>query len=283
MGDDLMRTAAVDQAGSLPADVAVSCSNGWRLVTAQKRGSHHEAAGTNCEDSYRTATLSPDVLLIAVADGAGSVRYPDLGSNTVSQHSLDHLCSRIGETQAVPTVASAEGMLLEAMAAALEAAQTEAAALGVTVRELSSTLILIIARRDFVAVAQVGDGATIIADEQGKITALTTPKTGEYINEITFLTSSEAVEKAQIKVWQGRASGLAAFSDGLQMLCLKWPEYLPHEPFFTPLFRFVATASDDTQIASEIAQFLSSTRIRELTDDDLTLVLASTRDTANES
>jgi hypothetical protein len=283
MGDDLMETGIVDPTRSLPANVAVSCSSGWRLVTGQKRGSHHEAMGMSCEDSYRAAILPPDVLLIAVADGAGSVRYAELGANTVSQCSLEYLRSRISATQIAPDAAAAESMLREAMAAALEGVQAEASALDVMVRELSSTLILVIGRRDFVAVAQVGDGAAIITDEQEKIIALTTPKTGEYINEITFLTSSEAIQKAQLKIWQGRACGLAAFSDGLQMLCLKWPEYLPHEPFFAPLFRFVASASDDSQIVSEIAQFLSSTRIREFTDDDLTLVLASARDTANES
>ena len=43
--------------------------------------------------------------------------------------------------------------------------------------------------------AHVGDGATVIADETGKLIGLTSPPVGEYINETTFITSAEALRR----------------------------------------------------------------------------------------
>jgi hypothetical protein len=132
-----------------------------------------------------------------------------------------------------------------------------------------------IARPELIAVTQVGDGATVVADQKGGIVALTVPPPCEYINEATFLTSADAMRAAQTTVWQGRAGQLAAFSDGLQLLCLKWPECLPHEAFFSPLFRFISTTSDEVRASRELKSFLGSERVKERTDDDLTLILAS--------
>ena len=76
---------------------------------------------------------------------------------------------------------------------------------------------------------------------------------------------------------------MAAFSDGLQLLCLKWPECVPHEGFFSPLFNFIRRMSDEVQAGQELVSFLGSERIKELTDDDLTLVLASVTGVGDES
>lgn len=72
---------------------------------------------------------------------------------------------------------------------------------------------------------------------------------------------------------------IAAFSDGLQMLALKMPAGLPHGPFFTPLFRFMTTVTDAAEAQAQVDAFLRSPRMREGTDDDLTLLLAVRRPT----
>jgi hypothetical protein len=107
--------------------------------------------------------------------------------------------------------------------------------------------------------------------------ALATPQSGEYVNETTFLTSPEALQTAQVGVWRGMPRYIAAFSDGLQMLALKMPAGLPHAPFFTPLFRFVASMTDATDAQDQLATLLRSPRVREHTDDDVTLLLAARR------
>jgi hypothetical protein len=168
-------------------------------------------------------------------------------------------------------------LLLDALQAAQAALDTEAQTRAVKKRELATTLILVVATPHLVAALQVGDGAAVVEDGTGTLLALVTPSSGEYINETTFLTSPEALQTAQVGVWHGVARHIAAFSDGLQMLALQMPAGLPHAPFFTPLFRFMAGVTDATDAQEQLAAFISSARVRERTDDDITLLLAARR------
>jgi serine/threonine protein phosphatase PrpC len=221
--------------------------------------------------------LSPEALIITVADGAGSARYAEVGACLAASRGLGEVCARLAEAEDASSLddATLKDVMYEGLAAARCAVEAEAAVRRVSAHELSTTLIIVIARPDFIAAAQVGDGATVIADDAGEIICLTRPPAGEHINETIFLTSEEALHTAQTAVWRGRAARLAAFSDGLQLLCLKWPEFLPHKAFFSPLFGFIGDADDGLQAAQELTRFLDSNRIKELTDDDITLVLSS--------
>jgi hypothetical protein len=254
---------------------------GWRLAAAQKRGTSHEATGEVCQDAYSLAMLSPETLVIAIADGAGSARYAEDGAGLVVSHGIGALCARLDGAGTALDETILKDILHEGMVAARNAVEAEASVRQVSAHDLAATLILLIARPELIAAAQVGDGAIVIADETGKIIGLTLPPLEEYINETTFITSAEALRTAQTIVWRGRAVQLAAFSDGLQLLCLKWPKRLPHEAFFSPLFHFMGNMTDELQAGHELGSFLSSERIKELTDDDLTLVLASLTDYAN--
>lgn len=97
---------------------------------------------------------------------------------------------------------------------------------------------------------------------------------GEYVNETTFLTEEDALDRMQTSVRRGKPSHLAAITDGLQALALKLPEASPHPPFFAPLFRYIETVDDPKSGESQLHTFLSSQRIQERADDDLTLLLA---------
>ncbi len=132
-----------------------------------------------------------------------------------------------------------------------------------------------VATGELVVAVQVGDGAVVIGDDRDKITSLTVPDRGTHANETTFLISPHALETAQIKVWPGAIAHLAIFSDGLQRLALNMQSGEPHQPFFSPLFRFVAQVTDETVAQEELIEFLQSPRVTQRTDDDLTLLLAA--------
>lgn len=249
----------------------------WQMVAARKRGSRHEATGANCEDAYRVVQPDPCLLVIAVADGAGSVEFAEIGANVAVANGAAQVCSGLeqaGHTLDDPTI---ERILREAAAASLSAVQAEAATREVDYQQLASTMILAIAHCEFIAAAQIGDGATVVADGTGELFSLTKPPPGEYLNETVFLTSDGALQAMEVRVWRGRVSGVAAFSDGLQMLCLKWPEFEPHAAFFTPLFNFARHTLDEAGAAIELTTFLHSERVGKLTDDDVTLVVAAFR------
>lgn len=247
----------------------------WRVVAASARGSSHEKNGLPCQDKHCVETLSDGSLLIAVADGAGSAARSEIGAMAATQAAVNWLSVNIETLTAGADDATWEQTLFRSVAEAREKVSTEAAERKIDVRELASTLIVVVARPGIVAVAQVGDGAAVVRDQDGQLTSLTTPQFGECINETTFLTSADALTTLQSNVWRGQVRDLAVFSDGLQLLCLKMPEGIPHPKFFAPFFRLVAGGAEATDAQTQIEEFLSSARIRQFTDDDLTLVLAT--------
>lgn len=66
-------------------------------------------------------------------------------------------------------------ILKKGLLAALAAVKEKANQLDVSVRDLASTLILVVTTGNLVAAAQVGDGAAVIGDRSGNIIPLTIP------------------------------------------------------------------------------------------------------------
>lgn len=253
----------------------VASPSSWRIVAASVRGTSHEKTGQPCQDAHAWRVLPTGVLVAVVADGAGSAALAKVGAVTAAQAAVD----AIGAQEAVlPTLQSDADwhcFLTDALRAARAAVEQEAAARQANPRDLATTLIVAVATPELVAAVQVGDGAAVAGDCEGDLFPLTTPSHGEYVNETTFLVSADALESAQVKIWRGAATHLALFSDGLQHLALNLATGVPHPPFFAPLFRFVAAATNETTAHEQLAAFLRSPRVTERTGDDVTLVLAT--------
>jgi hypothetical protein len=244
----------------------------WQIISASVTGKGHEKRNLPCQDAHLWEVLSSDTLVVAVADGAGSAKLSAVGAQVAVQTAVEVVSQK---QMAVMAEDTWEDSLKEALTAAQEAVRTEAERQEAEIRELATTLIIVVATAQQVAVAQVGDGAAVVETPEQMLHALTTPEQGEYLNETKFLICADAIETAQIKIWQGQPTHLAVFSDGLQMLGLKMPDGTPHRPFFSPLFRFVAAAEDEMMAKEQLVSFLRSPRVSERTDDDLTLVLAA--------
>ena len=245
----------------------------WQAAAASARGTSHEKTGQPCQDAHRWETLPGAFLVAAVADGAGSASLGDMGAEVAARTAVDSVLRR---EPVLPEDDDEWRLLLaEALKAAQEAVYEEAIAHEVTERDLATTLILVVAAPEFIAAAQVGDGAVVAADVEGNISGITAPQTGEYINQTTFLISPDALDIAQIIIRRLPVAHVAVLSDGLQMLALKMPQGLPHAPFFSPLFRFAAEVDDEAAAAEQLDLFLRSQRVRDRTDDDLTLLLAA--------
>lgn len=140
-------------------------------------------------------------------------------------------------------------------------------------QDLATTLIIVVATPDIVAVAQIGDGMVVVKNLQGSLNALTVPNNGEYINHTTFLTTVDALYTTQVKICRETITNVALLTDGLHMLAMKMVAVKPYSPFFTPLFDFVSQVQDPTTANKQLANFLCSERITQRTDDDLTLIL----------
>ena len=247
-----------------------SSPSSWRGVGASICGTSHQTGGIPCQDAHYWQVSYGDVLVAAVADGAGSAQLAEVGAEIAAKSAVEAFCAEgkvSGDDKGI------RSSLNDALKEAQKAVRAEAAARQVDVSQLATTLILVVATSELVGAAQVGDGIAVVQDRDGNVLGITTPESGEHVNETTFLNSRRNLKHAQFKVWRGTPTHVAILSDGLQRLALKMPSGVPHGPFFAPLFNFVSNTPESTQAQEQLELFMSSPRITDNTTDDLTLVL----------
>ena len=247
-----------------------SRSSSWRAVGASIVGTSHQSGGIPCQDAHFWRVSTGDVLVAAVADGSGSAELSEVGAAVATKSAVEAFCANgkiSGDDNAI------RSSLSDALKAAQKAVETEASVRKIELRHLATTLILVVATSEMVGAAQVGDGIAVVQDNNGNILGITTPESGEHVNETTFLNAHRNLKRAQVRVWRGTPTHVAILSDGLQRLALKMPSGVPHSPFFAPLFKFVSNTPESAQAQEQLNQFLGSPRITDNTTDDLTLVL----------
>ena len=246
----------------------------WRVVAASVRGTSHAKANLPCQDVLRWETGPGRWLVAALADGAGSARLADVGASVAAERGIEALKSQVESKSHTAADEEWRAGLVAALASARAAVLAAAQERKVEARELASTLTLLAVSPEMAVAAQVGDGAALGGASPETLLCLTQPMVAEYLNETTFLTSETAIEAAQTIVRRGSWSRVGLLCDGLQLLALRLPEGTPHARFFEPLFRHLERATDLAAAARELRAFLESPRVRERTDDDLSLLLA---------
>lgn len=255
-------------------------SSAWMVSSTSVTGSSHLKAGLPRQDSsnYR---IAGEVLIAAVADGAGSSAMSDIGSTLASETSVvtaerllrdyhDHAPHPVHETCLKRVVT---GAVEEARRELCEESQIR----DIEIRHLASTLLLAVRTRNIMAAAQIGDGAMVVSDGLGAYATFIKPQRGEYANQTNFLTSPDAMSRLEVRTECMEVGGrrLAMFTDGLQNLVLRSADDSPHAPFFGTVFAWMGSqpVSDDTD--RRLAAFLESPRVTNRADDDLTLLLAA--------
>jgi hypothetical protein len=213
-------------------------------------------------------------LVAAVADGAGSAALADVGAQLAVEAAVAEISQRVELADPLAGQDLVADLLRAAFRKAQDALGREARARDRAPNELASTLIVAVAAPHLVAAAQVGDGACVVQGPNG-LRCLTVPEAGEYANETTFLTSAGMEAALRVSVSAEPCDHLALFTDGLQRLALNLADVAPHGPFLAPLFRFLDATPDRAGATQRLRSFLTSPRLAERTDDDLTLLLAA--------
>lgn len=245
----------------------------WRVAATSVRGASHARSDQECQDAHAIVLLPNGTLVAAVADGAGSAAISEVGSALAVAAAV----AAIGAAATLPSATDENGwqaLLTDAARLALLRLEAEAEKRKVDLNALATTLLLAVATPETTAVLQIGDGAIVVGDADGGASALTFPLHGEYANTTVFLTGPDALATAQFGLHPA-VTHLALFSDGLQRIALDMATGAPFAPFFLPLFRFVANESEATAAQAQLTAFLSSPRVQERSDDDITLVLAA--------
>lgn len=207
-----------------------------RLVAASKRGRSHAKSGGFREDDLALA-VHGSWHIAAVADGAGSAPLSRRGSRLaveIATRELPTLIDQHLEPDLEDLIARPEGqretaerlykVLATAAFTAADALQKQAEQLSEPPASLSTTLILVIARRFaarwFVAAFSIGDGGAALLDLEAKaVQPLTMPDSGEFAGQTRFLAKAEFAEGAAAQrlrfATPERFTAIALMTDGI--------------------------------------------------------------------
>ncbi len=244
----------------------------WRYAAARTTGSSHLKRDEICQDRFEVWSAD-DVFLAAVSDGAGSATRAEVGADLAVRRGLESLRAGYRETTDWPSlVASA---FEDARAAVLAQADAESR----PARDFACTLLLVALTSQGGAAGQIGDGVIALRDdaEEGWSWVFW-PQKGEYANMTRFLTDPDGASPPDLAGIRPSVFEIALMTDGLEALALNYSERSAHDPFFegvlAPL-RSTDAVGEAEGLSAGLAGFLSSPRVSDRADDDLTLVIAT--------
>jgi Protein phosphatase 2C len=242
---------------------------GWQVLGASTIGASHQKQALPCQDAWMATECRGGVLAVAVADGAGSASHAEVGSRLAARRAVSAVFDRMLQ----PRTGGVYAMLDDAFLQARRELEFEAASSGLELRNLPTTLTVVIAMPDCLGVAQTGDGLVVALEPDGSLIPLTRPQRGEYANETHFVTGPGGETPRYIHVGEV-APGFAVLTDGLLPVTSDLKTGRPHAPFFQPFFSTLKQGPATPDLRRHLEQFLESPRLRERVDDDLTLVVA---------
>src|SRR5579862_696860 len=113
-------------------------SDCWKVVAASVIGVSHEKVMLPCQDAHRWLVLPGGLLLVAMADGAGSAALADVGAAVAVEAAIGRLAELV---VALPWLKSEDG-LSDVLRAGRAAVEAEAERRAAELRYLACTLIV---------------------------------------------------------------------------------------------------------------------------------------------
>lgn len=247
----------------------------WRHIAQSLRGTSHIADGTCCQDHNGVRLLGEDAaatLVACVADGAGSARFSNIGAriacDTVLENAVNHFLEHehfngFGRDDAIRWCDGTHARI-----------EAESRKRDYAARDLATTLLVAIVGQRSSSFFQIGDGGIVVRNH-GVYGIVFWPQTGEYANSTNFVTSEDYRDRLEFLAIPESCADIALFTDGLERLALSFNLRTPHVPFFEPLFNALRTIDDLPGLSAGLREFLGSTSVRNRSDDDKTLIIAT--------
>lgn len=244
----------------------------WKLISCSAIGTSHQKNNLPCQDYADSfECLENELIIGAIADGAGSAKHSDLGSKVAVDQAIAYLKT---SWQFLPEDRDQIfGQTLKEVKSNLE---KKAKSKDCSLRDLACTLSIIVATSKWFAAMQIGDGAIVVkSQDKPDYRLLFMPHKGEYANQTVFITSNNAEKYLQIKFEEKELSFISLATDGIENISLdkKVKPWKASEKFFAPIDK-EAREIDTDRCDQELKEFLHSSRINHRTDDDKTLLLA---------
>ncbi len=254
----------------------------WRAIARSSVGTSHIKQQMPCQD-YGNYKVLNNVIVGAVADGAGSAKYAEIGAKLAVEKALAYLTGieewlqkhkRFWQSHPQPlSEEQASKIFTKTTIKVIDALEKQAASAGYLFEDLACTLLVFVATPNWVAAMQIGDGFIAVRCQQEAYQLLFPPDKGEYINETTFVTSANALRSLRVEVRIGKSEYIFAATDGLERVAIRMSDFTPFAPFFAPLEAYLQEISNPEEEDTYLMSFLSSDRLNARTDDDKTLLL----------
>ncbi|HOE64525.1 MAG TPA: PP2C family serine/threonine-protein phosphatase [Candidatus Paceibacterota bacterium] len=245
----------------------------WRYAAAKSTGKSHIKSGLPCQDSFSCALIENNVLILAVADGAGSAPMSDLGAETSVQTLI-----RVISDQIKTGNINYQEIIKTAAIDTQNTIYSIAKEKSIHSRDLASTLLAVIVGDDGGAALQIGDGLIAVRENEKSWCWVFWPQHGEFVNTTRFITDDDAMDFIQIDVLPPIINDIILLSDGLENLALDIASKQIFDPFFSGLISPLHLADGVGEIldlSSKLEGFLKSERITARTDDDTSLIIAT--------
>lgn len=247
----------------------------WKEVSHSATGVIHQNEDVPCQD-YAQCRVFDDVIVGAVADGAGSAKYADEGSR-LAVWTVINWFQRIIESESDELSASwfqeqTKNVFTKIVKEVIEKFQGEAQEKHCQIRDLACTLIIFIANPQWLAAMQIGDGLIVVSCGNSQdYQLLFKPDKGEFINETTFVTCAHAVEEMKVKVISSPRF-ISVATDGLENVAIKLRDWQAFPPFFKTLETYLKTTPNPKE-DRYLDNLLNCQQLNARTTDDKTLLL----------
>jgi hypothetical protein len=249
----------------------------WRWAGACSIGSSHIKSGLECQD--RASCLSftvrgEEFLSAVVSDGAGSASEGARGATIVCTTFQRLVARHFRNRNALRALDG--GMIGQWIDEIRERINTCSSRAGRRPRDYAATLAAAVIGPESAVIAHVGDGAAVLrAQETREWVVPSWPFHGEYASTTNFVIDQPQATVSLVHV-EGIFDRLAVFSDGLEYQLLDYRERLAPKELFE---RFVEPlgaskkAGRDRAFSKRLRTYLASEKVREATDDDISLIL----------
>lgn len=180
------------------------------IAGASVRGSKHIKKGVVCQDAIAYYENESDSFYsIALADGAGSQKYSDVGAQFISEFILKYIYSHFNEIYTGSIDRYELTYTLE------KALYQKAKKIAINYETIGSTLLAVCVKGDKLISIHIGDGVIAYKDINEKIHLLSHPMNGEFKDQ-TFFTNTNFKDKLRLGIVKiEKADSFILMSDGL--------------------------------------------------------------------
>jgi serine/threonine protein phosphatase PrpC len=254
----------------------------WTIAAASVQGTSHGASNLPCQDAHATFAQhgddgEPPLLVLVVADGAGSAVHSDIGA----QITVDSFINHVRDSLLAPQYGlQREGILrwlTVQLAGHIDVAAAEHRA---SPREFACTLTAVVCLQGATVVVHVGDSLAVGRESiDQQFSALSYLQNGEYANSTRFVTDPDVSDHLYVEYLEYELAQVAVMSDGVHRFVYDPATQVVNTPFLDQLLRTMCGPVAPSPAALNVAldRFLRSPKVQQRSDDDLTLVLAIRR------